>query len=354
MDNVNTVQGLPSEVVKIILNLAKSGQNAENISAICDLSLSDVRSVLNQNRSDNSSVPSNPQREEIDLDLLHDLVAQGCTPEDIVEVTGLPLSIVMEAFGSPIVEDITEKIKQSNDETPNLDHPNRPELTHQVQELHSEGYDAESIAFALEVDQDIVKGILSQLSAESDDSEDEVSEGDLKHMEIIYPNGDRYSGQTYRVNKHGKGVLRLKSGDVYEGDFKNDCYDGHGTYTSLSGFVYTGQFKKKMMCGYGKMTFDVGRCESNLLSYEGEFSDDLFNGVGTLYFVGGSIYQGEVRNGLKHGKGVHAYPDGSLVEGNFEKGDVKGKHFYTIPQGTRVEIEKNDEGDIISLNYLPN
>jgi hypothetical protein len=48
------------------------------------------------------------------------------------------------------------------------------------------------------------------------------------------------TGQWYKGKMEGVGVLTGKGGDVYEGSFTNNLYDGIGTYRSTKGDVFMG------------------------------------------------------------------------------------------------------------------
>lgn len=68
--------------------------------------------------------------------------------------------------------------------------------------------------------------------------------------------------------------------------------------------------KKK---GQGKLEFNDGDL------YEGEFDDNLFNGVGKLYKAeDNSLYEGQFVNDVAHGKGVLTNDDGTTYEGQFK------------------------------------
>jgi hypothetical protein len=83
---------------------------------------------------------------------------------------------------------------------------------------------------------------------------------------MLYPNGDRYTGQMQDNCKHGEGKTVFWNGNVYEGHFEMDCFHGKGTHTQ----VVKGQGRKK--------------------SYSGDYEHGHRSGVGTLTFASGATY----------------------------------------------------------------
>jgi len=59
---------------------------------------------------------------------------------------------------------------------------------------------------------------------------------------IIYRNGDKYEGQLYNDQPHGKGVKTYDKGSVYSGDYKNGEKNGSGTLNSRNGKIYDGSW----------------------------------------------------------------------------------------------------------------
>lgn len=58
------------------------------------------------------------------------------------------------------------------------------------------------------------------------------------------------------------------------------------------------------MWGQCKIQFPAG---SEVESYEGEVSEGLFSGIGTLFYANGAIYKGYFQDGTKNGFGVYIY-----------------------------------------------
>ena len=70
-----------------------------------------------------------------------------------------------------------------------------------------------------------------------------------------YENGRRYEGTTLQGRKHGQGKLMFEDGAYYEGQFQEDKMSGKGV------LYYA----------------------PNCPAYDGEWLDDQFHGIGTLY-----------------------------------------------------------------------
>ena len=66
--------------------------------------------------------------------------------------------------------------------------------------------------------------------------------------------------------------------------------------------------------GEGTLTYNNDR-----YTYIGTFNNDLFNGWGTLYIIGGEKYEGEWKNGKMEGEGKYFYPFGNTYIGGLEK-----------------------------------
>lgn len=51
--------------------------------------------------------------------------------------------------------------------------------------------------------------------------------------------------------------------------------------------------------------------------YNGEFDNEIFNGLGVYTKINKLKYDGKWKNGSMNGNGIIYYPDGSKYEGNF-------------------------------------
>ena len=108
-----------------------------------------------------------------------------------------------------------------------------------------------------------------------------------------WPNGDKYEGQIFQNQMHGRGI-----------------------FTSSLGYVYTGEFKNGKPNGRGKLVYDNGD------SYEGHFLEDMLHGQGKYNYSNGDFYQGEFQNDLPHGQGIYVLANGNTYPGTWEQGGL--------------------------------
>ena len=109
----------------------------------------------------------------------------------------------------------------------------------------------------------------------------------------VWPNGDKYEGQIFQNQMHGRGI-----------------------FSSSQGYVYTGEFKNGKPNGQGKLVYENGD------QYEGSFVDDMLHGNGKYIYANGDRYQGEFQNDLPHGQGVYILANGNTYSGVWEKGGL--------------------------------
>jgi hypothetical protein len=110
---------------------------------------------------------------------------------------------------------------------------------------------------------------------------------------------------------NGKGIYKYSNGVVYEGDFVNNLKNGIGVMVWQSGDKYIGEWKAGYITGKGKLIYKDGRI------YEGDFLKDQIEGKGTMIYKDGSKYIGDFKNGLKNGQGKYTYANGTIEEGEF-------------------------------------
>jgi hypothetical protein len=109
----------------------------------------------------------------------------------------------------------------------------------------------------------------------------------------VWPSGDKYEGQMYQNQMHGRGI-----------------------FTSSQGYVYTGEFRYGKPNGLGKLVYDNGD------RYEGSFLNDMLHGQGKYNYANGDLYLGEFLNDLPHGQGVYILANGSVHSGTWEQGGL--------------------------------
>ena len=97
--------------------------------------------------------------------------------------------------------------------------------------------------------------VFNQAKNLSRSSEKRQSENGFRNTTESYKDGSVYNGYKLGDKKHGYGELLLPNGSKYEGDWKND-----------------------LMNGIGKLYYDNGE-----LAYDGGFCDNKVDGFGIMY-----------------------------------------------------------------------
>jgi hypothetical protein len=130
----------------------------------------------------------------------------------------------------------------------------------------------------------------TKTTPEQDIQEPESSRGFATR---VWPNGDKYEGQVFQDQMHGRGI-----------------------FTSSQGYVYTGEFRYGKPSGLGKLVYDNGD------QYEGSFVNDILHGKGKYLYANGDRYQGEFQNDLPHGQGVYILANGNIYSGLWANGGL--------------------------------
>jgi hypothetical protein len=109
----------------------------------------------------------------------------------------------------------------------------------------------------------------------------------------IWPNGDKYEGQMFQDQMHGRGI-----------------------FTSSQGYIYSGEFSHGKPHGLGKLVYDNGD------RYEGSFLNDRLHGQGKYNYSNGDWYQGYFQDDLPHGQGIYILANGNVYSGVWEHGGL--------------------------------
>ena len=141
--------------------------------------------------------------------------------------------------------------------------------------------------------------------------------------------GTKDHTKSYNDNiSDGIRTLVFSDGSIYEGDIINGERNGKGTFKDISNkYKYVGEWKESVAEGYGKLTFEEGMVES----YEGNFSDDNFDGFGSIIWKDGSIYEGNWKKGERNGKGKYTWTDGTIYDGEWYNSARHGMGTETYP-----------------------
>ena len=116
--------------------------------------------------------------------------------------------------------------------------------------------------------------------------------GEAVELEIE-PTPGIYLGERNETGeRHGRGAYHFADGGVYEGDWRNNLQEGIGAMRYTSGSVY-----------------------------EGQWARGLQHGRGVFRFASGSLYDGEWSEGRRHGKATCRYADGRAEVATFKNGE---------------------------------
>ena len=149
---------------------------------------------------------------------------------------------------------------------------------------------------------------------------------------IEYSNGCQYYGEWNQTKnqKHGRGIQKWPNGPTYFGYFKSNKANGKGKLIFEEGEMYEGNWVNNRANGFGKYI-------SSEVQYEGEWKNDIQDGIGTETWEDGSMYIGEFKMGEKTGEGKFIYKDGSYYVGSFLNNNFHGKGKYIWADGREYE-----------------
>jgi len=181
--------------------------------------------------------------------------------------------------------------------------------------------------------------MFTQMSVEGGDYSGDKSKG-IKQGKGIYilPNGLRYEGDWMNNSMHGEGKLVYLDIFKYEGSFKNGVFHGDGILIKYDNWGHIvrsciGEFENGEFIN-GKLEEEVSRGYWRGYRYEGEFSNNDFNGNGKmLSLFGSSILEGNFLNGYCDGQGVIKESDGQY-EGGWRYSTPYGKGTWTGNDGS--------------------
>ena len=123
-----------------------------------------------------------------------------------------------------------------------------------------------------------------------------------------------YRGAFQNGLRHGSGLMiAITDGKktVYDGNFADDLFQGLGKFTYSNGDEYIGQWNKNLKEGEGTYRTTTGTC------FIGTFLDDKME-RGKIQFGNGDSYCGSFKNNKFFGKAVYMFANGSKLSTYFD------------------------------------
>ena len=87
-------------------------------------------------------------------------------------------------------------------------------------------------------------------------------------------------------------------------------------------YSYNGYIKNGLLDKFGLIMYQYNKLNPTIIKYEGELSNNAYNGKGTLTYSNGDVFIGHFKNNLKHGNGKLFNSDGCIIFDNIWKNDI--------------------------------
>ena len=152
-----------------------------------------------------------------------------------------------------------------------------------------------------------------------------------------YRNGSKFTGRWINGNRnngkytYGENSTRLS----YEGHFSNNKFNGAGTIIYKSGDKYEGYFVKGKYQGKG-----IFICTN--YTYHGDFFENDKHGTGHITYQDGTEYTGIWYRNMMDGSGKLTHTDGEVYEGEFYENQYQGKGRLKYSNGELYEGDFNE------------
>jgi hypothetical protein len=156
-------------------------------------------------------------------------------------------------------------------------------------------------------------------------------------VEMRFPSGDLYVGETLGGKKAGRGSYYFHNGDVYVGEFQNDVFHGFGSLKKApfrengrqcAGRAYQGSFQAGLRHGRGRQSTGFND------TFEGDFEQDAYHGQGIMLYANGDKYEGSWRHGKRHGEGLLTFAaGGGMYKGHFQANEYHGEGILAYGPG---------------------
>lgn len=162
---------------------------------------------------------------------------------------------------------------------------------------------------------------------------------------LYFPDGGVYSGGVVNDVQQGVGREETAAGDRYEGEWEGGMKSGAGKYKWKDGRSYKGIVQIIAIWLKLKLHFLFAHCE-------GEFRDNVPNGIGMLKAADGGSYIGMWVDGSKQGMGRYRWAGGKVYEGEWDRGVQHGQgKLYAPPSGSNGEGHRGTNGNVGEILY---
>ena len=150
-------------------------------------------------------------------------------------------------------------------------------------------------------------------------------------LKINARDGSVVEGMFCNGKAHGFCKKQHSNGDTKNGFFVNDVMNGYGEYKWNDGSMYCGNWNNDYMEGIGIKTFSQDAIKQQqgltdiVTKYEGNFTKNLFNGLGSALYSTGEKYSGNWKDSKRSGWGRLEFSDGLQYNGNFLNNRFHGR-----------------------------
>ena len=128
-----------------------------------------------------------------------------------------------------------------------------------------------------------------------------------------------------------------ESDNIISDHINNNSITGYGKLYR-DGSSYNGMIKESKMDGNGLIIYSKN---SQVLSYSGEFKDNLYNGSGTIKYPNGDTFIGQFKDGKKNGPGKLYNSNGIVIMETEWKDDIiwgKTEYIEYYPNSKNIKI----------------
>ncbi|KDO22090.1 hypothetical protein SPRG_12076 [Saprolegnia parasitica CBS 223.65] len=120
---------------------------------------------------------------------------------------------------------------------------------------------------------------------------------------LLYPSGDKYSGELQQGRPWGSGTCRYANGSVYTGDWVDGLRQGHGIFVNHDGATFDGQWRNgQPTTGDAPVYVEISLTEDNATCTQ---DDAPTSAPTTITYPNGDTYAGGLRQGKRHGRGKY-------------------------------------------------